>query len=325
MKKKEILEIIKNKKTIENSILLPLEHDCGRCCDQRLFDKLIENYDELKKQYQEDIKAKQEYNKFRNSHVCNHQIRQLVYDDESNDFSVESFYECVFCKHSIPKNKNQANWFQSDYYDNCVYVENEHFNVLDFLIDVLNLKDDLDEIDFIEEFKKLNLDSNIFTINDAKRCENYIMIISSSLDNISKISPNELIFLDKISHIIGIKVLLFLSGAAKWNIPSSLLSKSNIHLETDKFKLYEIEQKNISIKTIINLSPNLIFHNKTIYKNVITITQKLKELFPTSQLINLTELNSQAIDEIATYIEKITNDSKQLDNSDNQYVKKLVR
>ena len=58
MKKKEILEIIKNKKTIENSILLPLEHDCRCCCDQRLFDKLIETYYDLKKQYQEDIKAR---------------------------------------------------------------------------------------------------------------------------------------------------------------------------------------------------------------------------------------------------------------------------
>lgn len=325
MKKKEILEIIKNKKTIENSILLPLEHDCNRCSDQRLFDKLIETYDDLKKQYQEDIKAKQEYKEFQNSHVCNHPIRQLVYDYESNEFSVESFYECVFCNHSIPKNKNHADWFQSNYYDNCVYVENDYFNILDFLIELLIFKDDFDEINFIEELKKLNLDSDVFTINDTKRSENFIMIISSTLDKGNKISPNELILIDKISQIKGIKILLFLSGAAKWDIPSSLLSQSNIHLEPNKFKLYEAEQKNIPIKMIINLSPNLIFRDATIYKKPITIIQELKELFPTSQLINLTELNSQAIEEITTYIEKFTKYFNQFDNNENEHIKKLIK
>ena len=318
MKKKEILEIIKNKKIIENSILLSLKQVC--CEDnQELFDNLIKTYDEVNKQYQEDVKATQEYNEFQDSGVCDHPIRQLTYED-SDGLCAESFYECIFCGHYIPEYQNQAIWFQRRYYNECIFIKKADFQILDFLLNLLNTKDDNEEINFIEEFKKLNLDSNIFTVNDTKKFENYIIVISSTLDTRDKIPPNELIFLDKISQIKEIDILLFLGYHAKLysSLGLSPLSKGVVCARTNKSDIYEISQKNIPLKMIINLTNNLNICDAT-------INQELKELFPASQIINLTELNSQAIDEIANYIEKITNDSTQLDNSDNEYVKKLVR
>lgn len=76
---------------------------------------------------------------------------------------------------------------------------------------------------------------------------------------------------------------------------------------------------------IINLNPNLIIRDETIYKKPITISEELKKMFPTSQIINLTELTSESIQEIITYIEQLINNSRQLDNDDNEYVKKLIK
>lgn len=327
MKKKEILEIIKNKKTIENSILLPISSVCHN--NQKLFDKLIDTYDELKQKYQEDIKAKEEYKEFQNSRVCDHPIRQLIFDEEPDIFGIQSFYQCVFCNHQIPTNKTQVEWLESDYYNNCVFIENDYFNTLDFLLEILNSKDNDDEIDFIEELKKLSLDPNMFTINDTKRCENYIMIITSTLDTRDKISQNELIFLNKIFQIKGIKVLLFLNSVSKSNSPLNYLSNDDVYISTDKYALLKLKQ-NVPIKMIINLAPNLSFQGKGYYnlkllRDLKTITDYLKKSFSTSQIINLENLNLQTIEEITTYIEQLINDSNQFDNNDNQHVKKLIK
>jgi len=324
MKKKEILEIIKNKKTIENSILLPLYHDCNRCSDQKLFNKLIETYDDLKKQYQEDIKAKREYKEFQNSHVCNHQIRYLEFEDEPDGLVAEAFYQCIFCGHLIPRYKSQATWFQKRYYNNCIFIDEGYYKIFDFLIELLNSKDDNEEINFIEEFKNLNLDSCSFTINDYKNPEIYIMVISNTLENRKRISKNELIFLERLDKIKGIEILFFLSGNNKYYLSSDLLRSNNVFFQTNKLHLFDVEE-NLPLKMIINLNPNLIIRDETIYKKAITISEELKKMFPTSQIINLTELTSESIQEIITYIEQLINDSRQLDNDDNEYVKKLVR
>lgn len=221
MKKETIMKIIKFKKVEEKTpneleeLLDSLNEGISKIYTSDLDDIKIKQIDtlinkclklklKLKKQQHNGQKI---YKAFCDSNSCNHQVRQLKtkFDDDNDMFTAKYLeYDCVFCGHSISANKSNKDWFSSHYYNNCVFIEDEQIDVYKLILKILQNKKDDENIDFVEEFKKLNLDSSICTIADKKQQTN-IMII----DSIDKDIDNTLILLDYLSKFDGLGVRLF--------------------------------------------------------------------------------------------------------------------
>lgn len=322
MKKKEIIDVIKNIKTIQNSKLLPLYDHCSYDENiKKILKKVIEENKELNKQYEIDSKALQEYNNFKSSCKCNHDIRKKVYIEDDEDlFHQNYFYECVFCGHTIPIDSKNAGWYERHNYGKCVYFENNESNILDIILKILEDKDDDEEIDLVEEFKKLDIDQTICRINDDKRPENYIMIIDNSMIAKEKTPLNEILLLDYLSKLDGVRVNLFSKSISYNKLKYGLLSNGgylypkDMHISSDFYfpfnSLEKDKKNNIPYKIIINLSPTLTMYDIT-REEKINIDIVLKETFPNSSILTLPQINDENLEEILNYIEKVFRNKKE--------------
>ncbi len=273
MKKREIVELIKNKTIIKNSKLLKLWNSFDYE-QKELFQKFIAEYENVRKQLERDSKARESCNNFKTICTCNHQIREKVSIEDDSFFGLSYYYECVFCRDTIPLNKENADWYDRHLYNNCVYLNNPKFDILDFILSLIQDKDDEDEIDFIEEFKTLEIYPSICTINDEMRPENYIMIIGDSIDSKQSSPKNELMILNSLSKIEEIRVQIlskykvtrFAQYYRECSLPKNLCTSAYDYcwLDTiEKDKYYKIP-----FKIIINLNPNLLYYNRETKKDI---------------------------------------------------------
>lgn len=307
-----------------------------------LIKKCLELKSKLKKQ---QYSGKEIYKHFCKSNSCNHQVRQLKTKIDDDDWFSTKYleYDCVFCGHSISANKSNQDWFYERYYNNCVFIEDENIDVYKLILKILQNKKDDENIDFVEEFKKLNLDSSICTIADKKQ-QNNIMII----DSIDKDIDDTLILLDYLSKIDGIRVRLFSRKIYRqdhtiFKIGYSFPKKMKLN---DQYcivdELEKDEQNHIPYKLIINLADMeeyeveriipacLLPHNckdNNTYKIEKPDFEKIKEMFPNSIITDIKEINEETIKSLLTTINKLTNCSL---NQDEEYdnvsskVKKLT-
>ncbi len=321
MKKKEIIEIIKNKKIIRNSKILPLYSYCSNNEDiKSILEKVIEENETLKNQYKTDTKAKEEFDSFKSSCKCTHEIRKKVYVEDDEDLFRENYYyECVFCGHKIPISFSNADWYERHFYNYSVYFENNEIGIFDIILKILEEKDDDDEINLVEEFKRLNLDQTVCTINDDERQNNYVMIIDNSIKSKEKPSIGEINLLDYISKLNGVRVHLISKSITydrlrygllydgKYKYPKDMLISSDIYFPIDV--LEKDKKNNLPFKIIINLSPTLTYYNGTTNEKEPMYTA-LKDMFPNSIIITLPKLNEENIDDILYYIKDVFSNTK---------------
>ena len=354
MTKKEIIEFIKNKNIINNSKILPLYNHCSSNTKyEKLFTQLLNSHNDLFKQYENEKKALQEYNKFLQDNKCNHEIRTKVIDDDEKywlDIEPTYCYQCIFCKHKIPANKENADWFQKHFYNNCIYLENNNTDIFNIILELLNDKQDDEKIDFVKEFKKLNLENCI--INDEKRPENYVMLIYdyNMLSRDAREYSQELIFLSYLSKLQNIRFQLITHTldrhrleSLSWyaNFPKDSYNfKNNLGFPQDiKFSypedlyaedgdlirvLDKDKKEKIDFKLIINWSPSI---EKTVDLNngeKIVINDELQKKFPSSTIINIDKLDQKIIEELSSYID-VTFNGQLIDTNDYENVKRLIK
>ena len=290
-----------------------------------LFRSLMKKCLELKsKLKQQQRSGKEIYEQFLKSNSCNHQVRQLKTKIQDDDmFPIKYLdYDCVFCEHSIPANKSNKDWFYEHYYNNCVFIEDENINVYKLISKILEDKNDNDNINFVEEFKKLNLDSSMCTIIDKKQ-QNNIMII----DSFDKDMDNTLILLDYLSKIAGIRVRLFSRRIDKqehtifeigYSFPEKMKYQGQYHIVDE---LRKDKEEHISYKLIINLSDMEEYeverpisplagsklYKKNTYKFEKPDFEQIKKMFPNSIMINIKEVNKETIESLLTTISELTN------------------
>lgn len=345
MKKKEIINFINNKNIIYNSKILPLYNCCS--CNSRyeeLFDELLKSHNDILIQYEKEKKANQEYNKFISSNICDHPIRNKVIDDDEKywlDREPTYCYQCIFCKHKIPIDIKYADWFQKHYYNDCVYLDISNNEIFSIILEILNSKHDNDEIDFVKEFQKLNLENCI--INANSRPENYVMLLykGNCFTNDTRTYANELILLSYLSKLKNIRFQLisdlltinrlktlswyakvqtelFMNGLAfppnlKYSYPEDLNAEGG-----DITRIFNKDDENhINFKLIINITTHLVERYK------LEINNELNKRFPNNIIINIDKLDKEATKELSNYIDNTFNSSIQ--NCSTQKSKKLVR
>lgn len=354
MIKKEIIEFIKNKNIINNSKILPLYNHCSSNSKyEKMFTQLLNSHDDLLKQYENEKKALQEYNKFISSNLCNHQVREKVIDDDEKywlDIEPTYCYQCIFCKHKIPVKKENADWFQKHFYNNCVYLEKINFNIFNFISDLLKDKQDYEEIDFVKKFKNLDLDNCL--VNDEERPENYVMLIydgnmfsrdtreySQELILLSHLSKLKNIRFQLISHTLNRHRLETLSWYA--NFPrDSYNFKSNLEFPQDIDFSYpedlyaedgnlihvlnKDEKEKIDFKLVVNLTPSIKETVDLDSREKLIVNDELKKRFPNSTIINIDKLDQKVIKELSSYIDSTFNGQPK-DTNDYKNIKKLIK
>lgn len=321
MKKREILKLIEANRIIQkNSNLISIAHnENNKLIEPKYWfpniEELKEEFSILQKEVQNALDETINNKKYIKKVTCNHDIRLEHY----GIFVHHS--KCIFCDETIISD-NCINWeysinrnkysvtFTAKYQDDeeCEDIKEGYTKeqLYQIIIDILKDKQDEEEIDLIQEFKRLNL-KNCRINEERKVNENYILIINGSNKQ----------FIDKDSYIhkktkeIGLYLTKYFSSLL--NIKVELIDNLEI-LENKTFinyfndtnsnikfqsydtikKLEEIltNQKNIPFKIIIDLSELYeykIIDNK-IYKENKSIN--LNEIFPNSYIIktsNLTE------------------------------------
>ena len=346
MKKRDIIRLIKNMEIINNSELLSLYEYCMHS-DTALnnLKHLIKNNSELRTLYDKGKKAQQEYNDFKLN--CNHPIRIRKGTEDDWDPFNRSYYsykcKCIFCGHEILEKKSITNWIDSYYYNDCVYINDHNLGVWNYILNILLNKKDDDEIDFVKEFKKLNLDSGICEINDKKRIENNILIINDceqDEDVNSKFIKKELSILKNLLKIDNLRIKIFsdcICSERKYRKNMyELCSKKDQFLFNENFdavgqdfctleeELEGIKEMHIPVKLVINFSSHNYYDNNG---NEVLIDKFIKNMFPNCTIINLkksdlTKLNSKMIQELTNYIQNVVNSEFDYNQED---IKKFVK
>ena len=180
MKKKEILKLIGMNRIINrNENLLTMTRKRNISIDiERIFPDIRELKDEFKvlqDELKEALKETEECKNYIKTSDCNHEVR-LSYDDRFGGFTV-----CAFCKEKIP-GKGWGNWsLSSNRNKYCVnlYSKHQYEEELDdipgyeieqayeIVENILKTKEDDEQVDLVQEFKKLNLP--YCTINEEKK------------------------------------------------------------------------------------------------------------------------------------------------------------
>lgn len=342
MKKIEILKLIEANEIIKkNSALLSITRD-------KRFENIsinkehwFPNIEELKDEFnilEEEIQnALNETNKSRkiiHDSICNHEIRLNYFCAFGN------YNTCVLCnksmasdnlvnwEYSINRNKYCVNLISKHQEDddgpydikNGYTIEQIHEIILKILID----KDENEEIDLVQEFKKLNLQN--CTINEEKKVtENYILIIEGTnkqyIDNDSYITKKSLNigieFVKYFSALINNKVELMNNNETQENDELKKLFINNNH--NLKFVSYNTteelikklhEEIAIPFKIIIDLSELYEYKldNNSISKEEFNIN--LNKIFPNSYIIRIKEYTKKSLEELSQFLknyQKINN------------------
>ena len=196
---------------------------------------------------------------------CNHDIRL-----EERSF-LGAIYTCVFCKEKIYSD-NCCNFNLSDNRNKqFVCLSDDFYNeqkILEIVINILNDKEDEEEINFLEEFKKLKL--KYCTIyNERKVDEKYILIIGGS----NTIFINNNYYLKNNFNILSERFAKYF--LALLNTKVELIdNKKEIKIEEDLKNIYNY--KYLSYRTIGELEGLLESQADIPFKLIIDLSQLSK-------------------------------------------------
>lgn len=323
MTKKEILKIIEARQAIiNNEALLDITKSSIFTLEEDEWFRYIQDIEELKddfkilkKEVKEAIevvnKSKIELDKF-DKEKCDHSLR-LHYSALFYNYS-----ECIFCGkkingdncpngntiyNDINRNKKCVT-FNGGYFDDDGNIKAEY--TLNYVFKIVKeiLKDKLDdeEINFIEEFKKLNIDT--CKIDEREYEEQiYVLVIGGSNkqylnDNqfiTSKNNLDSLYITNFLCNIPGVQVELF-ENRETYNSQKFYEYFPNKKTDNSRFDTYETldnlidkikEENNVPFNLIINMSSLFTYENNNISK----YNLDLNTLFPNSYIINISKCN----------------------------------
>ena len=339
MIKREILDLIKAKKTIQDNkkILSLARFHNGFPKEENTWFPIIpdleKEFETLKKELKERIneteKAQETYNRITSK--CNHEVRMSYYIE--NDFGNYMCSNCLFCDKKILDNSHEK-WEESininkryvklfnRYYTDCdgcqdIYKEYAYIeeDVINIIYSILQNKDDDEEIDFIEEFNKLNL--KYCEIENKKiRPEYYVLIIGGSNEEfinksfyIKKFNqPTGLIFLDYFKDLLNTKVEFINNFDYIESETIKSRKQDNVKLQgySSNKNLESIlkKEKNIPFNLIINLSDLYTFNIDNNQLNAFKYHLNLKDIFPNSKIINIHSLSDNELKNINSLIKE---------------------
>lgn len=339
MKKSEILKLIEAKKIIKkNGALLSITRD--KVVKSLLIDKeywfpnideLKEEFDVLRKEVQSALDETIACKKYIQSSGCKHEVRLKYFGLFGGDS------RCIFCgeiidpdncisfEYSINRNKYCVDLVaKHQIYDDCDDVEDGYTeeDVYEIIIDILKDKKDDEEIDLVQEFKRLNLKN--CRINEEKKVnENYILMIGGSnkqfVDDESYLYKKGLRvgidFVKYFSGLLNTKVELIDNGEILESEDLIELSKDNYNIKLTNYNTTEeldkvlLKQRNIPFKIIIDLTELYEYKvsDDTITKESVTL--KLDEYFPNSHVIRIGNLSKMSLEELSNFLRNIQNRS----------------
>lgn len=311
MKKKEILNLLNLRSTYKNTEVLS---NLGKHFPLNVLD-LKNEIDILKKEQESAILLHKNSEEEIRKLECNHGVR-LSY---SNMFGTNS--ECVLCGkkingdnflngtiyNDVNRNRYYAS-FRGDYNDEDegLIPGVQESTIHSYILDILKNYDSEDEIDLVQEIKKLNLEDSKIYEKPFKK-ENYILIIGgSSKQYISKDS-----YITSLKDDLSIELSHYFLGISKTNVelidsPDIITSKKfqeKFPYQSSNLKFVPYENYNELLKEINSLSGfcpfdliiNLANLNKynisngNVYQEDIDL--KLKDLFPNSFIINMRQID----------------------------------
>jgi len=327
MKKREIIDLIQaNYKIINNKTILTIANPSLN--EQFWFpdvQELKEEFQILKKEIKEAQKETNDGKETIKACTCTHQIRLEHYGLFHNHS------HCVLCDTSIPSD-NLVNWeYSMNRNKYCVdliakYQEDEDYwyvkdgytkeQIFEIILNILKNKNNEDEIDLVQEFKKLNLD-NCKINEEKKKNEHYILIISGTnkkyIDKDTYIAKKGLRigidFFKYFTELINTKVELIENNEfEESNEFKSLFRSNNYNLKFTSYDTIEQlnkvldKQKDIPFKIIIDLS-NLYEYN--IQETSISETPvhlNLNNFFPNSRIIKIEDLSKQTLEQLSHFL-----------------------
>ena len=349
MKKSEILKLIEANKTIKkNCALLSLTRD--KMVKTLLIDKeywfpnideLKEEFDVLREEVQSSLDETANCKKYIQSMGCKHEVRLKYFGLFGGDS------RCIFCdeiiapnnctsfEYSINRNKYcvdlVAKYQDYDDYDD---VEDGYTDegVYEIIINILKDKEDDEEIDLVQEFKKLNLKN--CKINEEKKVtENYILIIGGSnkqfVDDESYLYKKGLRvgidFVKYFSSLLNTKVELIDNSETLESDDLKALLKDNYNLKLTSYNTTEelekilLKQRKIPFKIIIDLTELYEYKvsNDTITKESVVL--KLDEYFPNSHIIRIGNLSRMSLEELSNFLKSTKNSSDLYAYQSNKY------
>ncbi len=336
MKKKELLELIKNvnkaKKVImNNSKLLSITTSdfLGRLTSKDE-SKWFPNVSDLKDEFEvlkSEVKetqvnvGKQKEMLESAERNCNHEVRLEYYG---------YYYQCVVCGKiiypdnyfrwgdSINRNrhcvilpaKNQVDG------DGCRYEKYDGYEdegVLKIILEILKRKNEDDEVDLVDEFKKLNL-SNCEIRNEKSKPEHYILIIGGSNEkrmgeNVYVYTPTympAIDFLKYFKNLLNVKIEFIASSDILESYECTKIRNENSF--EIKFSKYDtLEELNYLLKDSMKIPYELVIDisnlstyeivNDEIFRKKYNLN--LNEKFPNSHVVEIVDIHS--IGRILTY------------------------
>lgn len=314
MKKKEILELIKlNLERIEqeNIASVGIEDYTIRGLPYIFPDikELEKQFDILKKEIESSNKTIEKNKTLIRKYNCDHTVRL----DYPNAFGSHS--KCVFCNktingdnlingntiyNSINRNRYCVKFLGGYYDEEEMVTEYAKEDIYQIILSILENKEDEDEIDLVQEIKKINL--NHCKIDEREKLDEYYILIIAGI-NKEKVGDQAYLSSDlqkdgidltyKLSGIPRVKVELFDS---KRNldilklINSSISNDSNVRVEgyssIDELETLIAEERNVPFDIVINLSNLQTYDINDTQINCQEYHLDLKKYFPNSYLIN---------------------------------------
>lgn len=339
MKKSEILKLIEaNKKIIKNSELLSITRDKvvkSLLIDKEFWfpdiDELKEEFDVLREEVQSALDETISCKKYIQSSGCKHEVRLKYFGLFGGDS------RCIFCDEIIAPNNCTSFEYSINRNKYCVdliakYQDDEDYNdvidgytdedVYEIIIDILKDKENDEEIDLVQEFKKLNLKK--CKINEDKKVtENYILIIGGSnkqfVDDESYLYKKGLRvgidFVKYFSSLLNTKVELIDNSETLESDDLKALTEDNYNIKLTNYNTTEeldkvlLKQRNIPFKIIIDLTE---LYEYKVSDDAITkesVTLKLDEYFPHSHIIRIGNLSRMSLEELSNFLRNIQNPS----------------
>lgn len=288
-------------------------------------DDLKEEFDILSKEVENSLDESRKYEKIIQNSSCNHEVRLEHYG------LFGSHTVCIFCgksissdncvnfEYSINRNRYCVNLIakyqdDDDYWDVSRGYTNE--DVYKIIMNILKSKKDDEEVDLVQEFKKMNLKH--CRINEEKTVnENYILIIGGTNKQ----------YIDKESYIYKKslkKSLDFFNYFSKLlNTKVELIDNIEVFLDNDKEKYFPNHNYNLkfmSYETVSDLEKNLLSQKELPFKLIIdmselydykisndSITKEsynlgLDKYFPNSKIIKISNLSNKSLEELSEYL-----------------------
>ena len=348
MKKLEILKLIDINKTIDkNKALLSITKDknFGRKTLPKKYwlpniKELQEEFNVLSKEIQNALDVTESCKKHLENSRCDHLIRLkhygLFWNHSRCVLCRDTIFSdnCINFEYSINRNKYCVDLIakeqdNDDYDYSSLGYTNEQ--VYEIIMNILNNRNEDDEIDLVQEFKRLNLVN--CKINEEKKVnENYILIIGGSnkqfIDDESYLYKKSikigLNFIDYFSELLNTKIELIDNREVLQEIKKIKSENHNLKFLTydtiDELKENLLEQIKIPFKLIIDFSDLYEYKICNNYVSKKTYNLRLNEYFPNSHIIKIGNLIKGSLEEISEFLKNTQNyDNLYAYHDDNYY------